>query len=233
MTTGHDFPVDQRGRSVLIYRWAVFLLAAGYTVHQIILDADYTNFAGPFRFLTIWALLLSFFVASRNLAYTEDRTDRVWTVTVMVTAVLNAMVVALYWRLFLADPSSVTGKDGPPDWYLQYYLHGLGPVLQWIDALFIIGAFQRWWRAVLPLLAVVVAYVAWIELLVSRFSDTPVGSVTSGFPYPFLNGLDLTGRAQFYGSAAIQAVIVLAAFAALGWCVRRIRNRSADRSASL
>lgn len=229
MSADHPFPVNQTGRGVLLFRWGVFLLAAGYTVYQIIIAADYSVFAGPFRLLTIWALLLSFFVASRNLALTEGRSDRVWAVTAMVAAVLNAMVVALYWRLFLADPSSVTGSGGPPEWHQQYYLHGLGPILQWIDALFILGAFHRPWRAILPLIAVILAYVAWIELVVSRFATRPVGPLSDGFPYPFLNALDFAGRAAFYGNAALQALLVLACFAGLAMLARRLTGRPARR----
>jgi len=225
LSSPHPFPVDQHGRGVLIFRWIVFLVAAVYVVYQILWSADYSTFAGPFRFLTIWALLLSFFVASRNLAYSEHRSDRVWVVTVMVTAVLNAMVVALYWRLFLNDPSSVTAGDGPPPWHQQYYLHGIGPLLQWVDALFILGAFHRPWRAILPLVGVVAGYVVWVELVVSRFADTPTGSVTSGLPYLFLNSLELAGRAQFYATATVQALVVLGIFSAMGWGIARLRSR--------
>ena len=28
-------------------------------------------------------------------------------------------------------------------WYMEYYLHGLGPVLMWIDAFFILGTFRK------------------------------------------------------------------------------------------
>ena len=48
---------------VTLYRWAVFLLAGFYLIWMLLIDADYSNPGGPFRFLTIWALLLSFFVA--------------------------------------------------------------------------------------------------------------------------------------------------------------------------
>ena len=44
-----------QARPVLVYRWGVFLLAAGYSIYQIA-KAEYSNPGGPFRFLTIWVL---------------------------------------------------------------------------------------------------------------------------------------------------------------------------------
>jgi hypothetical protein len=55
-----------------------------------------------------------------------------------VAAVLNAMVVFLYWRLYFEDSSLVNGGN-PPVWHQEYYLHLAGPILQWIDAVFILG----------------------------------------------------------------------------------------------
>ena len=43
------------------------------------------------------------------------------------------MVVILYWKLFFEDPMSVNNR--PPVWHQEYYLHAVGPLLQWIDAL--------------------------------------------------------------------------------------------------
>ena len=94
-------------RPVLYYRWVVFLLAAGYCLYQI-LFGSWTGPGGPFRYLTIWVLFLSFYAASRMLALTERRITRRHEVTAMTAAVLNVMVVFLYWRLYLADPAMIT-----------------------------------------------------------------------------------------------------------------------------
>ena len=227
----HTHLIDPKSKPVLFYRWIVFLLAAGYMLYQIVIAADYLFPGGPCRFLTIWALCMSFFVASRQLAFTEGRSSLLWSRMVMVTCVINARVVALYWRLYFTDPALVT-SNGPPVWHQEYYLHLMGPVLQWIDALFIFGAFTRWWRAIPGLVAVFLGYVLWIELFVSRFNSFPVGSVTAGFPYPFLNSLTLDGRLAFYGMTAVQAVIVLGIFALIGWSVRWVMTRHARPQAA-
>ena len=92
----------------LIYRWIVFLTAGFYVLWMLIIDADYSNPGGPFRFLTIWALLFSFFSASRMIALMENRSERDWPAVVAVTGTLNIMVVYMYWRLYLAYTSNVT-----------------------------------------------------------------------------------------------------------------------------
>ncbi len=206
---------------VAVYRWAVFLLAGFYLVWMVLIDADYSRVGGPFRFLTIWSLLLSFFVASRMMALVEHRSDNDWPALVAVTAVLNFMVVFLYWRLFLADPDSVTGAGGPPEAWVQYYIHGLGPALQWGDKLFIHRRVRDFRRALSLLLVIVAAYILWVELLVRPLNDRPLGEVTSGLPYPFLNDLVFAGRAAFYGQTGVSAVLVLLL---VFWLARLVRR---------
>lgn len=213
---------------VLIYRWIVFLLAAGYCLRMVVFS-EYVQFAGPFRYLTVWALFFSFFCASRMIALEEGRITRRFDGIVSMTSVINAMVVFLYWRLFFADPNSVRqdGELGPI--YLEMYLHLLGPVLQWIDAIFIHRSFTRLGAAMAWLFGVIGAYVLWAELVLERVNDSPAGSVTSGLPYPFLNNLEFPQRAIFYGSNFAIAVVLLLGFAALAFGVRRYFPRPEAR----
>ncbi len=208
------------------YRWITFLLAGGYCLYQVT-TADYSNAGGPFRFLTIWALFASFYSASRMLALTEHRITQRHEVTATVAAVLNVMVVYLYWRLYFTDPALVNG-GGPIAWHQEYYLHALGPALQIFDALFIARAPRRWLRTILPLVGLVAAYVAWAELFVQRFNDVPTGRVTSGLPYPFLNNMELPERAVFYASNVGMALATLGVLAALTWGIGRLAPRPAS-----
>ncbi|WP_299367050.1 hypothetical protein [uncultured Tateyamaria sp.] len=207
-------------RPVHIYRWIVFLLAAGYCLHQLVLGA-WTGPGGPFRYLTIWALFLSFYAASRMLALSEHRITRRHEVTAMCAAVLNVMVVFLYWRLYFTDPALVN-NGGPIVWWLEYYLHALGPALQIIDALFIGRVFRRVWRGIVPMILIISAYVAWSELFVQRFNDRPAGEVTSGLPYPFLNNMEFSERAMFYLVNGGTALFLLLVFGCLGWVLSRV-----------
>lgn len=220
---------DPHRRGVILWRWAVFLLAAGYCLYQLVIAADYGPPGGPFRFLTIWALVMSFWSASRMLAISERRTEADWSAWVAVTAVVNALVVLLYWRLWFQDPALVNSR-GPVVWHQEYYLHLLGPVLQWTDALFVHGAFRRVWRAALGLCAVICGYIAWIELFVSPLNDFPYGREATGFPYPFLNNLAFEGRLEFYATTAVTGFVFLGLFALAGRAIRRARG--AQRSAS-
>ncbi|WP_342077279.1 hypothetical protein [Yoonia sp. SS1-5] len=207
-------------RFVIAYRWIVFGLAAGYCIRTLVFGG-FDNFGGPFRFLTIWALFASFFAASRMMALMEGRSDRRWDGFVCATAVLNTMVVFLYWRLYFADPNSVTRDGQLAAWHLELYLHLFGPLLQWIDTVFIHRSYRRLLAAVGWLTGVIALYVLWAELIVQRFNDTPVGSVTSGLPYPFLNNLELPGRLIFYATNLGMAFVLLLAFAGIAWLVRR------------
>ncbi len=207
-----------------IYRWIVFLLAASYAVYYL-LAGNYTgNFGGPFRHLTIWALFLSFFCASRLMAQMERRSERRWDALIASTAVINAMVVFLYWRLYFADPTSVTSDGQLGVWYREYYLHALGPALQIIDAVLFHRAFRRLRRAALVLVGLVIAYLTWAEVVVRPLNDAPVGSVTSGLPYPFLNNMVFGDRLFFYGANLGTAIVFLLAFTALSLIVARVRG---------
>ncbi|MEO1536822.1 MAG: hypothetical protein AAFR73_03755 [Pseudomonadota bacterium] len=203
------------------YRWGVFLLAGFYLVWMLLIDADYSYAGGPFRFLTIWALILSFFSASRMMALVERRSENDWPALVAVTATFNFMVVFLYWRLYLADPDNVTGAAGPPDAWVQYYIHALGPALQWADMLVLHRNVRHLKRALGLFLVIVAVYILWVEALVRPLNDRPVGDVTSGLPYPFLNDLDLAGRGAFYVQTVLSGVLVLLLVFALGYLVRR------------
>jgi len=137
------------------------------------------------------------------------------------------MVVILYWRLYFADPTSVTRDGQLGNFWLEMYLHALGPALQWIDATFIHRSFNRMKRTLPALFGVIALYVVWVELIVAPMNDSPMGSVTSGLPYPFLNDLDLLGRATFYGVNFGVAVVVLFGFAAVAAVMRKVIRPSA------
>ena len=216
---------DQHTAPVRAFRWAVFLLAAFYVLRQFVFAADYGDPGGPFRYLTHWALLLTFFTASRMLALSEYRSDRDWGMLVGVTAVTNALVVFLYWRLFLQDPALVT--TATPIWWVEYYVHLLGPLLQWADALLIFGGFRHFWKSLGGLAVLVSSYVAWIELFVGPNNAAPVGRVTSGLPYPFLNNLVAGDRLGFYLTTAMSVVAFLVVFQGAVLAARAVLGRHA------
>ena len=204
----------------LIFRWTAFLLAGGYCIRMLIFG-DWDEIGGPFRFLTVWALFFSFFAFSRMMAIEEGRSARRWDGFVCMTAVINTMVVFLYWRLFFADPTSVTPDGELAAWHLEIYLHLLGPMLQVIDTIFIHRSYRRLGAALAWLFGVIALYVLMAELVFQPLNTSPSGTVTSGLPYPFLNNLVLADRAVFYASNFATAIVLLLVYAAIAWGFRR------------
>jgi len=187
----------------------------------MLIFGGWDEIGGPFRFLTVWALFFSLFAFSRMMAIEEGRSARRWDGFVCMTAVINTMVVFLYWRLFFADPTSVTPDGELAAWHLEIYLHLLGPLLQVIDTIFIHRSYRRLGAAFAWLFGAIGAYVLWAELVVQTFNTTPAGAVTSGLPYPFLNNLEFADRAVFYGSNFAVGVVILLIYAGIAWGFRR------------
>ena len=112
---------------ILYYRFLCLILAFGYWLYQFTV-ANYDYFGIQFRFLTIWGLSAS--LASIILLFINSlkgREEKFFAI-VSATAVLNAMVIFLYWKLYLIDPSLVN-YSGSITWFQEYYLHLVGPIL--------------------------------------------------------------------------------------------------------
>ncbi len=204
----------------LIFRWTAFLLAGGYCVYTLI-TGPWDEFGGPFRFLTIWGLFCAFFAFSRLMAIEERRSDRRWDGFISMAAVINTMVLILYWRIFFNDSVLVTGDGGFTEYHEEIYRHGLGPLLIIIDALFIHRSFTKLGAAAAWLVGVICTYIALAELVWQRFNTNPSGAVTSGIPYGFLNDLEFAERTVFYAVNFATALVLLVVFAGIAWAVRR------------
>ena len=212
--------MDERRAPIRAYRLLVLMLALGFTVYQLGRD-DWSSPGGPLRYLTNWALIASGFAALAMVARSLGISDRRRDALVAVAAVMNAVVVIQYWRLYLMDPANVTSGD-PLPWWLEYYLHLAGPMLQWFDALVILRAFRTGHgRALGALIGLVVAYALWAEMFVGPMNDRPVGSVTSGLPYPFLNDMALQARLTLYAVNAVVVAVFYAAFVGLARFIPR------------
>lgn len=213
-------------QSVKAFRFIVSGLAL-YWFSWLFWGANWEHFAGPFRFLTNWALTFStiagLLMLGRCFGLVEERHDGI----VGLTAVLNGMVVMLYWRLYLADPLLVSPDDADGISLQGWYLHLIGPALQWIDALFIHRSFRKPIESSALSVITLLGYIAWIEWGVSPRVNFPAGKVSTGFPYPFLNDLTLDGRLTFYATNLIMALILLGIFFGLAWVIRSLLEREA------
>lgn len=70
----------------------------------------------------------------------------------------------------------------------------------------------------------IIAYPSWAEIVVRPLNDTPVGSVTSGLPYPFLNNMVFGDRLFFYGANVGTAIVFLVVFTLISMVVARMRG---------
>ncbi|WP_172327701.1 hypothetical protein [Mangrovicoccus sp. HB161399] len=200
------------------YRLFVLLLALFYT-WEVARSADYATFGAQFRYLTIWAQTGNLLAAAAMTVPRLGRADGRLDTPLSLLAILNALVVISYWRLFLIDPSLVNG-DNEPKPYREYYLHMVGPALMWIDLFWLKQGFRRMAPVLAGLAAMVLVYTGWAELLVGPLNAEPVGTVTSGLPYPFLNDMNLPARAEFYGATFAGGAVLVPVF----WGIGRLRR---------
>ncbi|MEM7242756.1 MAG: hypothetical protein AAF429_11275 [Pseudomonadota bacterium] len=205
---------------ILIFRSIVFALALGYWIYQFF-QTDWTAFGLHFRFLTIWSLTANLIVAAHLLRRSLGWSTARWDAFTTLAVVMSMSVVFNYWRLYLDDPANFYADGDFIDWYQEYYLHVLGPILLWIDAFFIHRAVRRLSMVFLAVLILGVAYPVWIEWLVQPLNTLPDGSVTQGLPYDFLNNMEVDERMIFYGT--ITGVNIVFVFLAMG--IQKLVNK--------
>lgn len=215
--------INDRAPATIFFRLIVMILAAFYLIEGFFYIEDWSAIGWQFRFLTNWGLAMSLASAYFMWAYSTGRRATEAHIWASVTVVMNVLVVYLYWSIYLADPTNFYEDGVPIDWWREYYLHLVGPILQWIDAFFIMGAFRNWKKIAGYLIGLVIAYPVFIEGVVAPLNATPVGRVTNGLPYLFLNHKDFVGRLEFYGTTIIGAVIVFGICVALAWALRRAK----------
>ena len=213
-------------RLVLQYRWFVFIVALSYWLY-LFTTTSFDAFGWQFRFLTVWGLTFNLLVAGLMLRIVLGYNKKTWDSLVSATAVLNMVVVFLYWKLYFEDPTNIY-PDGPLNWHLEYYLHAIGPMLMWFDAFFIFRAFRKLFPTLWIMLAIFFSYIAWIELLVSRFNTSPEGASTNGLPYPFLNDMTESARSVFYAGTLITALVLFVASLVIMKACRRAGRSHSD-----
>ena len=189
---------------VLIYRTISFAFPSIYLLEQLfgighgLYKGDLGDgFGWQFRYLTIWALIAHVYVGYKLLAVSFGGRDTVNDGVVGAAAALGLYVVIMYWGLFFIDPQLING-DHKPFWLREYYLHLIGPAILWFDTVFIRKALRNIRSMIVFNLSVCILYCIWIEFVIAPFNLEPVGSVTNGLPYPFLNDMSSSERLVFY-----------------------------------
>jgi hypothetical protein len=197
------------------FRIIIFLLTVFYSLEQF-RDIDPAMFGWQFRYLTIWTLTANLIVAGQMLRLSTGKTTQKWESFVSFVVVMNMAVVVQYWRLYFMDPLKVSPVEGTI-WWKEYYLHVLGPILMWIDAFLILGVFSRLKPVFYAAIILGIAYPAWAELVLHPLNAKPIGTVTAGLPYPFLNNMEFGTRMVFYGFSTVANFV----FILIGWSVAK------------
>jgi len=210
--------------AVTTYRWFVFILVLGYWLYEFV-TTSHDAFGWQFRFLTIWGLTANLNVAALMLRYSLGRSQKTYNSFVSASVVLGAIVVFMYWKLYFTDPALVNGNGGLP-WYQEYYLHAGTQVLMMIDAFLILGVFRRVLRTFFAMLTIFIAYIVWIEVWVGPRNSLPVGDVTTGLPYPFLNDMAQPDRMVFYATTIGTAIVFLGIGWGISFIIKRLRGAS-------
>ena len=211
---GHKF--------ILRYRFVCLLLSIGYFLYQFT-DANYNNFGIQFRYLTIWGLTGAMIATWLLYRTKREGFPETHLPFVSAIAVLNAMVVFLYWNLFFIDPSLVN-YSGSIVWFQEYYLHVLGPLLIILDSLFFNNSFTQIKKGLLTILGICLLYILWTEALTGPLNTTPEGAVTNGLPYPFLDNMAFAERISFYTTTILTGF----GFYFTGWLLTRVKLRFLD-----
>lgn len=199
-----------------------FFLALGYWLYQYT-QADFSSFGFQYRFLTHWAISLALVVHFINWRRRAVGLPESYHAFNAAATVLNILVVFLYWRLYFIDPALVNGDENPA-WYQEYYMHILGPLLITIDAIWFNRAFRGFIKGCLATIFLCLIYIIWIETFVGPLNDMPVGAITSGLPYPFLNDLDWDGRQSFYVTTTGTSIFTFFICWLVGFVSSRIRT---------
>lgn len=211
----------------LAFRFIVFTLALGYWIYQFFTVESWSDYGWQFRYLTVWTLTANLIVATQMLRLSLNKSTTEIPAFVSFVVVMNISVVVNYWRLYLADPENFYRDGDSIDWWQEYYLHVLGPLLMWFDAFFIHGVFRRLKRVFLYALIMGIAYPVWAEWIIAPLNNKPAGTQTSGLPYDFLNDMVISERLIFYSAITISNFV----FILIGWGIAHTIARNTTRSA--
>jgi hypothetical protein len=179
-------------------------------------------------YLTNWVMTLNIGLAAHVLIPSQTKFLELFQSTYLSIASLNIFIVMLYWGLRAADPSFL-GVD-TTEWSIFYwiwdiYLHLMMMTFVLIEVLLLSTRRSSIIPAYTWLVVVFIAYIIYLEMYVSQVFSSPCGSLGCGFPYPFLNELDHSGRAIFYGGIWLLGSCI---FIVISVCHRFI-NRSRHR----
>ncbi len=155
------------------------------------------GFGKQYRYFTLWSLLANFMaVLFLNLSLRFTFFDQTKPF-IAISSMMGLFTIILYWGLFFIDPNLVNYADERLDFFREIYLHFVGPALLFFDAFILKKAFTHFKKIIPYAFIINFGYFGWLELFVEPNSDFPVGKITAGLPYPFMNDMLLEHRLIF------------------------------------
>ena len=156
-----------------------------------------TGFGKQLRFFTLWSLIANFvaliFLTLSSRFKIFDRAAPF----IAISAMMGFFTIILYWGLFFIDPTLVNYAGERLDFSREIYLHFAGPALLFFDAFILKKAFSDFYRITIFAFFINFGYFGWLEIFVQPNSDFPVGKITAGLPYPFMNDMPFEHRLIF------------------------------------
>ena len=182
---------------LVVYFW---WLGIGNSLYIGTGSGQLEHWGGGLRYLTNWVLTLNLLLAL-NAIISEFSKNKSLDLIIPATLSMNVVVIILYWGLRIIDQSylDVNTDDWTLfEWFWDFYLHWGMSVLVLIEILIFNKAIIKILNSYLILMVIFFGYIIWIELLIMPNNDDPCGKYNCGFPYPFLNEMEITDRSIFY-----------------------------------
>ncbi len=208
--------------SLLLFRGVCFLLALIFIVDIFFLAGsdlfENTGFGKQFKFFTLWSFVANFSVCLILFLGMFEFRIRINDSIVAIATMMGIFTVILYWGLFFIDPNLVNYTDQRLNFLREYYLHLLGPLLLSIEGFFYSRAFKNFLNIAKYAALVNFGYFAWIEFIIAPLNNFPLGKITKGLPYPFMNDMNSTERLIFAIACFIFGLLFI-------WLFTRIQQK--------
>jgi len=198
--------LSRRNFRILAFGLTLYFFVTNIVIGNYVLNAG--TWGGGLKFLTNWNLLLNFIIAGCALQNERNSKFNSYYFLLPGSMVLNVLVFLLYWIIKLLGGFG----SAPGGWTMihvlkDYYMHFGTSVFLFAEVMLFSKAFTNLKKELPVFGGIFIAYIIWIEFFLQLRNNTPCGTVSCGFPYPFLNDLDYIGRLTFYGIVLIMGVV--------------------------
>jgi hypothetical protein len=188
---------NRRNFRIVAFGLTLYFFIKNILIGDYVLNAG--SWGGGLKFLTNWNLLFNFIIASCALLNERDSKFVSYYFLLPASMVLNVLVFLLYWVIKLFGGFG----DAESGWTIidvlkDYYMHFGTSVFLFFEVLFYSETFKNVKREFSVFALIFISYIIWTEFFVAPHNADSCETVSCGFPYLFLNYLDVVGRVVFY-----------------------------------